>query len=318
MTRNPIQPQMKGVVVACCTPLDDDDRVVFDPLGRHIDACIAEGVSGFWINGCSGLAVLLSVDERKRITEYAAERIAGRVPMWVHVGSWTTADSCALAAHARDHSAIGVSTLPPLFYITNLERIVEHMTAIQQASDLPITYYHVPGVTKVMLDAEQLIELCQRVPQMAAIKFSDIDVFKAAVIRERAPQVQLMTGYEEILLAGLAMGCCDGTVGAGQNFLPGPLVDVFSAYHAGDIARAQHVHRGITRLLDIQGQFDFTSATYAFLNLLGFTMGATRPPMTTLTPQEHELVKELSLKVIRPDPFNEQRLIRSDDFLEFE
>jgi hypothetical protein len=40
--------------------------------------------------------------------------------------------------------------------------------------------------------------------------------------------------------------------------------------------------------------------------------------MTRLTAQEHELVRELSLKVIKPDPFDEQRLIRTDDFLEFD
>jgi len=316
MASRTIQPEMRGVIVACCTPFDETGNVTLEPLGRHIDACLDEGVHGFWINGCSGLAPLLDTDERKRIAEYASEKINRRAPMWVHVGAWNTAESCALAEHARRHGAIGVSTLPPLFYNTSLPRIVAHMTAIQNAAGVPITYYHVPGVTKVTLDAEQLVALCEQVPNVAAIKFSDIDIFKACVIREHAPHVRLMTGFEEILLAGLAMGCFDGTVGAGQNFLPGPLVDVYHAFGDHDLDRARHIHRGITRLLDIQGRFDFTSATYAFLNLLGFHAGRPRPPMTCLCDEEHALVRGLSLKVVRSDPFDEQRLIRSSDFLE--
>jgi len=85
-----VQEEMRGVIVACCTPFDEAGKVSLDPLGRHIDACLAEGVHVFWINGCSGLAVYLSTDERKRIAEYASEKINGRAPMWVHVGAWNT------------------------------------------------------------------------------------------------------------------------------------------------------------------------------------------------------------------------------------
>lgn len=309
---------MEGVIVALCTPFAEDGSVALEPLGRHIDACLHEGVHGFWVTGCSGLSVFLTLAERKRVVAFVEQQVAGRVPIWVHVGAWTTDDACELADHARAHGAAGVSTLPPLFYITNLERVVEHMGAIQKAADLPITYYHVPGVTKLMLDAQQLIELCQRVPRVEAIKYSDIDLFKAAVIREHVPHVRIMTGFEEILLAGLALGCYDGTVGAGQNFLPGPLLDVYRAFEADDLDRARRIHRGITRLLDIQGRFDFTSATYAFLNLLGFSMGRPRAPMTCLTPSEHAQVRQLSGRVVRPDPFEAQRLIRSNDFLELD
>ena len=313
-----IQEEMRGVIVALTTGFDEGGRIRFEPVGRHIDACIAEGVHGFWVNGASGLATYLEEEERRELAERAAERIGERVPMWIHVGGASTPISCRLAAHARKQGATGVSSMPPLLYATSLDRIAEHLTAIQEAAGLPLTYYHVPGLTKVALEAGELLELCERVPELTAIKFSDIDIFKAVVIRERAPGVRLMSGFEEILLAGLALGCFDGAVGAGQNFLPGPLVDVYDAYCQGDLERARHIHRAIARLLDIQGQFDFTAATYAFLNLLGFDVGRPRSPMQYLGKGECRLVRELSLQVIGAEPFEQQRLIRTGDFLDFD
>ena len=314
MSEQFIQEEMKGVIVATATGFDGAGGIVFEPIKKHIDACIKEGVHGFWVNGCTGLSVYLEESERKELTELSAEQIAGRVPMWVHVGSWNTSQSCRLAEHAAEHGAIGVSSLPPLFYSTNLDKIVEHLTAIQKASGLPITYYHVPGVTKVSFSADELIEMCERVPKMAAIKFSDIDIFKAVVIRERVPHIRLMTGFEEILLAGLALGCFDGTVGAGQNFLSGPLVDIYNFYGQGKLDEARKIHCRIARLLDIQGRFDFTAATYAFLNLLGFEVDRPRAPMTYLNDEDSKMVRKLSLEIIKPAPFEEQRLIRSGDF----
>ena len=315
MSNHVIQDKMKGIVVALAVGFDSESNIVFEPIKKHIDACIEEGIHGFWVNGATGMCVYLEESERKELTELASEHIAGRVPMWVHVGAMNTKQACRLAVHAREHGAIGISALPPLFYNTTLDRIVDYLTEIQKAADLPMTYYHALGATRVALSADDFVQLCERVPNLTAIKYSETDFFKAVVLRERLPHVRIMTGFEEIVLAGLAMGCFDGTVGGGQNFVPGPLVDVYNAYQQGDFDRALVIHRKIARLLDIHGQFDFTAGTYAFLNLLGFKVGRPRSPMQYLSDSEHEQMRELALKVIKPDPFEQQRLIRTTDFL---
>ena len=309
------QEQMKGVFVALVTPFDDQGRISPERLGPHMEACLAEGVHGFWINGFSGLAVYLDVSERKTLAEYVVAKVAGRVPAWIHVGAMNTRDSCELAEHAAGLGATGVSVVPPLVYSTNLELIIDHMTQIQKAANLPLTYYHVPAITKVSLDVDQLTAICQRVPNLAGIKYSAMDIFTVVVLRERIPQVRIMTGFEEILLGGLMLECFDGTVGAGQNFLAGPLVDVYNNYARGHLVQARHIHRCIARLMEIQGQFDFTAATYAFLNLLGFDVGSPRRPMIFLNTAECQIVRKRCLKVITSAPFDERRLIRTDDFL---
>gem|GEM_PF-6024443 len=316
MSTNLVQEEMKGVIVALPTGFVDDDTVTFDAYRKHIDACIAAGVHGFWINGCSGLAVYLTEAERKQILEVAVEHNAGRVPLWVHTGAMATRESVRLARHASQFKdVVGVSTLPPLFYITTLDGIIAHMTAIQAAAELPITYYHVPGITRVNLDADQFGIMYEQVPDMVAVKYSEQDVFKAMVLKQRHPRMRLMSGFEEILLSGLALGAFDGTVGAGQNFMPGPFVDIYNLFFSGNLDKAKQISLQVARLMDIQGRFDFTAATYAFLNLLGFAYGQPRRPMLGLSDADCRSVREDSMLAIRPAPFEEKRLIRSDDFL---
>ena len=317
MSTRPVQDEMKGVIVALPTGFSDDNTITFTAYRKHMDACIAAGVHGFWINGCSGLAVYLTEAERRQALEVAVEHNAGRVPLWVHTGAMATRESVALAQHARQfEEVVGVSTLPPLFYGTSVEGVVAHMTAIQAAARLPITFYHVPGVTHVLLDADQLGTLYEQVPDMVAIKYSDQDMFKAMVLKQRHPAMRLMTGYEEVLLSGLALGAFDGTVGAGQNFMPAPFVDIYNLFLAGDLEKARRISMQVARLMDIQGRFDFTAAAYAFLNLLGFEYGRPRAPMLGLTEADCRSVQVDSLVAVKPDPFEEKRLIRSDDFLD--
>ena len=306
--------RLEGILTALPFPGTADGALRRDVLQRHINDSIAAGVHGFWLNGGTGCSVYLNADQRRQSLEAAVEAVAGRVPVLCMVAALTTADGIALARHAQRAGANGVSALPPLVYPTTVREIISYLKALKEAADLPMTYYHVPGLTKVALDAAHLAELCEQVP-LAAIKFSEVDFFKATEIVHRCPNVAILTGFEELLLGGLAMRCVTGTVGATQNFLPGPLVELYTAFQQGDLARAQRLHAGISRVAAVQGAFDFTAVTYAILNLLGYDYGYPVPPMKCLDDAQIAELKSALLKVLRPEPLHERRLIESRDLL---
>jgi len=258
--------------------------------------------------------VYLDIAQRKRQLERVLQIVAGRVPVLALVSALAFKEGLDLARHARSAGASGVSALPPLIYPGAAANNAAYLRALREAAELPMAYYHVPGLTKVSLDASQLVELCEHVP-LSAIKFSDVDTFKAVEILQRCPDVSILTGMEEVLLAGLALDCYHGTVGASQNFMPGPYVEIYNAFQRGDLAEANRISQGVCRVVAVQGLFDFTAATYAFLNLLGYDYGATMQPMPNLQPTQVDKLKTELLKVIKPDPLEEGRLIESRDFL---
>ena len=306
--------RMRGILTALPFPCTAVGQLRLDVLQRHINDSIAAGVRGFWVNGGTGCSVYLNAEERQQTLEAVVEAVAGRVLVLAMVSAMSTAEGVALARHARQAGIDGVSALPPLFYPTGLKEITPWLRALKEAAQLPMTYYHLPSLTKVPLNAAQLAELCEQVP-LAGIKFSDVDFFKAIEILHRCPGVAILTGFEPLLLGGLAMRCVTGTVGGCQNFMPGPLVELYTAFQRADLALAQRLHAGISRIAAVQAAFDFTAATCAILNLLGYDYGGPMLPMKRLDDTEITVLKSALLKVLRPEPFRERRLIESRDLL---
>lgn len=307
--------KMRGVITALPTPLDAKGDIAYEPLLRLVDAQIGAGIAGFWSAGGTANCTHLTIGERNEISRRVTDHVAGRVPVYVHVAAMTTADSCVLARAAADMGATAVSAIPPIFYPTDVAAIIVFLTDIQKAAGLPIVYYHVPGLTKVQLEGPDLIEIARGVPDFGGIKFSDMDLWKAIEVKLALPDVPIMTGCEEIMLGGLAMGCLDGGVGAAQNFIPGPFVELFEAYHEGDLARAQDLHWKCARVIQVQGMFSFGPTTYAILNLLGCEIGGARPPGQVLTDDQVKRVREALTACVSDAPFDQKRLIETRDLL---
>ena len=307
--------ELKGVVAALPTPFDNDGAVVYEPLLRHTRALIDAGVAGLWSAGGTACCAYLSLDERNEISRRVIQEVDGRVPVYVHVAAMNTADSVTLARAAADMGADVVSAIPPVFYGTSTPAVIKFLTAIQKAAGLPIVYYHVPGLTKVNMSSADLIEIARSVPNCIGIKFSDPDFWKAVEIKLALPDIAVMTGFEETLLGGLAMGAMDGGVGGAQNFIPEPLVQLYLAFHAGDLTRARDLHWKCARVIQVQGLYEFGPTTYAILNLLGADMGIPRPPIQALNADQIKQVRQALSSCVSDAPFKEKRLIESRDLL---
>src|SRR4029079_3255303 len=103
--------------------------------------------------------------------------------------------------------------------------------------------------------------------------------------------------------------------GASQNFLVAPLVDLYRAFHDGDLVQAQRLHAGIARVIAVQEKFNNTAAKYALLSLLGYDYGHPPAPLRRLDAAAVQSMRQELLHVVRPDPFREGRLIEARDLL---
>ena len=108
---------ISGAFAAALTPLRDGgaalDEAAFAP---YADFLVAGGVDGLLAFGTTGEGLLLSVDERRRGAELYIGGGAGRVPVAVHAGAQSTADTASLAAHAAEAGAAAVAVIAPPFF----------------------------------------------------------------------------------------------------------------------------------------------------------------------------------------------------------
>src|ERR671924_1169205 len=105
---------LRGALAAAVTPLRDDGAALDEEAFRpYLDFLAAAGLDGVLALGTTGEGILLSAAERRRAAELFLE---GSLPVIVHCGAQTTAETVALAEHAAASGAAGAAAIGPPYY----------------------------------------------------------------------------------------------------------------------------------------------------------------------------------------------------------
>ena len=85
--------------------------------GLLVDFLIQAGVSGLFPGGTTGEGILLTTHERRQLAELVVKAAAGRVPVIIHSGAITSAETLALTAHAQAIGAVAAGRAQELWLI---------------------------------------------------------------------------------------------------------------------------------------------------------------------------------------------------------
>src|SRR2546430_16398961 len=114
------------------------DEVAFRP---YLDFLAAGGLDGILVLGTTGEGILLSAVERRRVAELFLE---GPLPVIVHCGAQTTAETAALAEHAAGAGAAGAAVIGPPYYALDDEALLAHLPPAARAREpLPVLLHQV-------------------------------------------------------------------------------------------------------------------------------------------------------------------------------
>src|SRR5258708_1359616 len=129
---------ISGCLAAAVTPLtaggDRLDEAAFQPLA---DFMANAGRDGLLAMGTTGEGVLLTSEERRRVTELFVAAAAGRLRVIAHCGAQTTRDTAALAEHAATAGADAVAVIGPPYFALGERAILAHVTAARRARAPP-------------------------------------------------------------------------------------------------------------------------------------------------------------------------------------
>jgi dihydrodipicolinate synthase/N-acetylneuraminate lyase len=127
------------LLAAAVTPLRDDGHALDeDAIGPLVQYLQAGGCDGVLCCGSVGEGILLTPAERRRAAVLFRAACAG--PLIVHAGCQTTADTCALAAHAAETGADGVAVIPPPYFPLSDDELTEHFVQAARAC-APTPFY---------------------------------------------------------------------------------------------------------------------------------------------------------------------------------
>jgi 4-hydroxy-tetrahydrodipicolinate synthase len=140
---------------------------------------IAEGTHGLVPCGTTGESVTLSLKEHVRVVELCVEVAAGKVPVIAGAGSNNTAHAIELAEHVKAVGADAVLVVAPYYNKPSPDGLFAHFKAINDAVDIPIYIYNVPGRTVIDMAPETVGRIAQ-LKNVVGIKDASNDLARVA------------------------------------------------------------------------------------------------------------------------------------------
>ena len=279
-------PVFGRLLTAMVTPMTFDGAVDLRRPGELAHKLVEEqNNDGIVVNGTTGESPTTTDSEKAEIVKAVVEAVGSDAAVVAGVGTNDTAHTIELAHQAAEAGADGLLVVTPYYSKPSQAGIIEHFTAVADATDLPIMLYDIPGRTGTPIETKTLIELADHA-RIVAVKDAKGLVVESATVMA-STTLAYYSGDDAITPALLSVGGV-GLVGTSTHFTGRRMHEVIDAYVDGRIDEALSTYREILPVLT--GVFAAQGATMVKAGLAhqGFTVGRVRPPQTMPTPEQAE------------------------------
>ncbi len=272
-----------GIFPALLTPYDKNDRVNEDVLGGLVEYNLKKGVRGFYVDGSTAEAFLLSDEERRQILKVVADASKGKATLIAHIGAISTKQAISLAEYAADLGYDAISSVAPFYYKFSFAEIKKYYFDIVNAVNLPMLVYNFPAFSGVNLTVDNVSEFLSD-DRFIGIKHTSQDYFALRQFKTAFPDKIIYNGYDETFLAGLSLGA-DGAIGSTFNFMAEKFVSLYNLFLDGKLTEAIELQKTIDVIIAALCRAGVMQGEKALLDELGFDFGPARAPFAPLSEQ---------------------------------
>jgi len=285
--------KLKGVVPPMITPFNREGNVDIENLEKLV-AFLRDRVDGLYICGSYGSGPLMSVEERKKVTEVTVKVVKGKIPIVAHTGTTNTRDTVELTKHAEKVGCAAAAAVGPYYFHHNEDSLLEFYGSMIKAvnPDFPVYVYHNPKFSGYEISLSTMKKLKKM--GIHGIKDATFNILTfATYMRELADDnFDIALGTEAMWLSARALG--------GESFIPGlgnALPEIcHKMYLEGinnDFEACRKTQFIVNELRDIMYLAKSTQlAIYAMLEIRGIIKAYPRSPFVPAEENEKEEIKK--------------------------
>ena len=283
----------KGLGTAMITPFDADGAVDYSALEKIVDGQLKGNVDALFVCGTTGEPPTMNAAERETVIKSVIDQVNGKIPVFVGTGSNDCAHAVELSKHAQEMGADGVLAVTPYYNKCTQDGLYLYYKAINDAIDIPIVAYNVPGRTGVNMKSET-VERLTSLKNVKGVKEASGNIAQILETsrRIRGSQINLYSGDDCIAVPIMSVGG-SGLISVASNAIPSIMSEMIHAWLDGDHAKA----------LDMQMKYQpFFEAMFLEVNpiavktacaLLDMCKPYMRLPLTTLTDGNREKLEKI-------------------------
>jgi len=265
------------------TPFHANGQIDYDALGKLINYLIDGGLEYLVSLGTTGESATLTSEERKKVWDFTAKTVNGRVGLVAGIGGNNTLE---VVEQIKQFDTIGYDAIlsaSPHYNKPTQEGIYQHYQAISQNSSLPVILYNVPSRTGSNVSAETVVRLAHDFKNIIGLKeaagnFDQIN----QIMRDKPENFLMISGDDPITLPMIALGAV-GVISVVGNALPNQISDMVRLCLADDFTAARKIHSRLiqfTRLMFVDGS---PAGVKTALKCLGICGSSLRLPLVQVS-----------------------------------
>lgn len=280
----------KGCGTAISTPFDENgvnlkefERLVEDQIQNKVDAII--------VCGTTGESSTMTTEEKKLAIECAVKTSNGRVPIIAGTGGNNTKQVIENSKLAETLGVDGLLIVTPYYNKCTQAGLIEHYKIIANNVSLPIILYSVQSRTGVNIEPKTCLEL-SKIENIVAIKEASGNLSQVAEIAHLCGEnLHIYSGNDDQVLPVLSLGGL-GVISVLSNVKPEYTHNMVKSFFDGNIKKATEMQLNALPLIKALFSEVNPIPVKAALNLQGYNFGIPRLPLTPMTKEKLEILKQ--------------------------
>ena len=272
------------LLTAMVTPFNADGSVNCEAAADFAEWLLANGSDGLVVEGSTGEAATMFMDEKIAVLKAVVERVNGRAPVIVGAGTNCTASTLELINAVEACGVDGLLVVGPYYNKPTQEGYYQHFAAVAKSTNLPIIVYNVPGRTGSNIEPKTVARLAAEFPNIVAVKEAAGNVAQTAELFRVLPEnVTIYSGDDGLVLPFMSVGA-RGVISVLGNIGGQMLQDVMQLYSEGKVVEAAELNKKLVPLANsLFIESNPIPVKYAVTKVTGIDAGAPRLPLTPLS-----------------------------------
>jgi 2-keto-3-deoxy-L-arabinonate dehydratase len=228
------------ILYAFFTARDALDRAA---MRRQAEICVAAGAHGMAVLGLATEIGKLSPSERRQIVEWAAEDLAGRIPLAVAIFGATPEEQSEAVAHAAASGAAWVVLQPPRIPGIAEDELIRFFGRVIERAPIPAGIQNAPELIGIGLSPDGIATLARNHANFTVLKGEGPATLIARIVVETDGKLAVFNGRGGLELPDNLRAGCAGLIPAPDCFEV--QIAIYAAMRRGDEAEAERLYREI-------------------------------------------------------------------------
>lgn len=232
----------KGSAPALVAPMNEDFSVNYEQFRTLVQRCVDGGVQAIVVNGTTGEASTLSVEEEHKLINIAKEVAQGKCKIIAGTGSNDTLYAIEQSQAVEKIGVDGLLIVTPYYNKTSQQGLLKHYQMIADSVSTPIILYSVPSRTGMQISVDVVVELAKH-KNIVGLKDATGDIsYTMEVVSKTKDNADFFvySGNDDIILPMMAVGAM-GVISVVSNVYPKETEQLCQYMLEGNIEKAQQL-----------------------------------------------------------------------------